>query len=208
LQKLGSCDTLLRLVLRRVIAGEGSCTPGAIMSFEELERVDNFLGAFLHCLLPLPWDREIDSLVRRTRSIIAESLAAIMINETAVMTKDPKRFTSLVNSVYEVLFLMDKWKELHQESEEARWQRFHSRYLVHDAGLDSNKELSRFILKGNKKLVEANLTQGEMCANCYVLEKTLNERLLKCGQCRLIKYCSRECQREHWKKAHKKQCKS
>jgi hypothetical protein len=209
LQKLGSCDTLLRRVLRGVIAGEMSCTPGANMSFEELERVDDFLGAFLHCLSPLPWDREIDSLVRRTRSIIAESLTTIMINETAVMVKDPERSTEVVKSVNELLFLMDKWKELHQESEEACWQRFHSRYLVHNANPHSNKELSKSILKLNKKMgkASANLTEGEMCANCYVLENTLDERLLKCGQCRLIKYCSRECQREHWKKAHKKQCK-
>jgi hypothetical protein len=175
------------------------------MSLEELERVDKLL----HCLSPLPWDREIDSLVRRTSSIIVESLATIMINETAVMAKDPERSTESIKSVNELLSLMDKWKELHQESEEARWQRFHSRCLVHDANPHSNKELSKSILKVNKKMGKAstNLTQGEMCANCYVLEKTLDERLLKCGQCRLIKYCSRECQREHWKKAHKKQYK-
>jgi hypothetical protein len=83
LQKLGSYDTLLRHVLRRVIAGEESCTPGTIMSFEELVPVENLLGTFLHCLSPLPWDRDIDSLVRRARSVIAESLMTIIINETA-----------------------------------------------------------------------------------------------------------------------------
>jgi hypothetical protein len=200
LQKLGSCDTLLRRVLRRVVVGEMSCTPGAIMSLEELKRVHNFFIAFLQCLSSLPWDRDIDSLLQRARSVVAESLTTIIINE---------RTSELVNTANKVVLLMLQWKELHQESEEARWQRFHSRYLVRDANPDSNKELSKIIWKGNKKLVKAstNLTQGEMCANCYVLENTLDERLLKCGQCRLIKYCSRECQREHWKKAHKKQCK-
>jgi hypothetical protein len=108
-----------------------------------------------------------------------------------------------------MLYFMAGWKTLHEESEEARWQRFHRNYLTHDAIPDGNKKMSKILLKGTKKNFKAttNLTEGEMCANCYVLEKTLDEKLLKCGQCRVIKYCSRECQREHWKKAHKKQCK-
>jgi hypothetical protein len=65
---------------------------------------------------------------------------------------------------------MDKWKELHQELEETRWQRFHSRYLVHAANLDRNKELFKIILKGNKKKVKA---PGDMFSNCYVLERYL-----------------------------------
>jgi MYND finger len=38
---------------------------------------------------------------------------------------------------------------------------------------------------------------GEMCANCFVLEKTLSNesnqttRLMKCSRCQQIKYCSR-----------------
>jgi hypothetical protein len=171
--------------------------------------VVNFLRAFLNCLTPVPWDRDKESLVRRARSVMMESLMTILMNEVAVMAQNPERSTTMINSVNDVLFLMEKWKDLHQESDEARWQRFHRRYLVHGANPDDNKDLSKVILKGKKEYVKEtpNLTQGEMCANCYVLEKTLDEKLLKCGQCRLIKYCSRECQREHWKEAHKKQCK-
>jgi hypothetical protein len=209
LQKLGSCDTLLRRVLRRVISGEISSTTDTTIPFEEMAPIVNFLICFLHCLSPVPWDRDIDSLVRRARSVIMVSFTTMMMNEMSVMAQNPDRATAAVNGINEVLFLLDKWKDLHQESEEARWQRFHRRYLTDEANPDDNKELSKIVLKAQKKEVKSttNLTQGEMCANCYVLEKTLDEKLLKCGQCRLIKYCSRECQREHWKKAHKKQCK-
>jgi hypothetical protein len=144
----------------------------------------------------------------RSHPVIAESSRTTMINEKDHMALNPWRSTSGVNSTRTLLFLMEKWKYLHQESEEARWQRFHHRYLVYEADPDDGKDLSKSILKGYKGAVKSltNLTQGEMCANCYVLEKTLSEKLFKCGQCRLIKYCSRDCQREHRKKAHKKQC--
>jgi hypothetical protein len=210
LQKLGGCDTLLRRQLRRVISGETSCTPGSTMTFEEMAPVVNFLNSFLHCLSPVPWDREIDSLVRRARPVIAKSFKTVMKNkmEIAAMAQNPERSDAGKNAIHGVLFLMDHLKDLHRESEDARWQRFHNRYLVHEANPKDGKGLSKSLLKGYKKVVKSstNLTQGEMCANCYVLEKTLHEKLLKCGQCRLIKYCSQECQKDHWKKAHKQQC--
>jgi hypothetical protein len=126
----------------------------------------------------------------------------------SVMAQNPERSKAGLTTMNELSFLLENWKKLHEESEEARWQRFHRRYLTHDANPDDNKGLSKAALKAHKKQVKSttNLTQGEMCANCYVLEKTLDKKLLKCGQCRLIKYCGPNCQKEHWK-VHKKQCK-
>jgi hypothetical protein len=46
-----------------------------------------------------------------------------------------------------------------------------------------------------KKRSKNNLQDGEMCANCFVLEKTLldesnqKEGLLKCSRCQQLKYC-------------------
>ena len=31
--------------------------------------------------------------------------------------------------------------------------------------------------------------------------------LLQCGQCKIVSYCSRQCQVEHWHRVHKQQCK-
>mmetsp|Transcript_18241 Transcript_18241/g.29669 ORF Transcript_18241/g.29669 Transcript_18241/m.29669 type:complete len:147 (+) Transcript_18241:803-1243(+) len=39
------------------------------------------------------------------------------------------------------------------------------------------------------------------CAQCFQVEE-----LKKCARCNLIPYCSKECQRKHWK-LHKLQCK-
>jgi hypothetical protein len=208
LQKLGKCDTLLRRVLQRVISGTISSTTATTMPFEEMAPVANFLISFLYCLSPVPWDRDIESLVRRAHAALNESLMTSIISEMSVMAQNPERSKAGLTTMNELSFLLENWKKLHEESEEARWQRFHRRYLTHDANPDDNKGLSKAALKAHKKQVKSttNLTQGEMCANCYVLEKTLDRKLLKCGQCRLIKYCSPSCQKEHWK-VHKKQCK-
>jgi hypothetical protein len=121
-QKLGSCDTLLNRVLRRIVAGEMSSTAGACMSLDDLAPVVNFLIGFLHCLAPLPWDRDIDSLVYRARSTtITEALVKGMMNEMAIMDRNLEQSTAVIQSTNKLLFLMDKWKDLHQESDKARW---------------------------------------------------------------------------------------
>ncbi|KAF9527998.1 hypothetical protein CPB83DRAFT_894716 [Crepidotus variabilis] len=45
--------------------------------------------------------------------------------------------------------------------------------------------------------------KSEQCAKCAKTGVTLQA----CGACRMTKYCSRDCQKSHWK-AHKPQCKS
>jgi hypothetical protein len=56
-----------------------------------------------------------------------------------------------------------------------------------------------------------NVKDGEMCANCFVLEKTLLDEsnhtvgLMKCSRCQQIKHCMLVSSNTE-KKAHKKQC--
>jgi hypothetical protein len=162
LKKLGSSDTLLRLVLHRIIAGEMSSTTGACMSLDDLEMVVSFLMRFLHCLTPIPWDRDIDSLVCHARSTIMEALTTIVMNRMSIMTQDPETFTKVPNGTNDVLLMIEKWEDMHQESDEARWQRFYSLYLTQEANPDDNKAYSKLTLKERKKQVKAstNLTEG------------------------------------------------
>jgi hypothetical protein len=134
LQKLGSCDTLLNRVLRRIVAGGMSSTAGACMSLDDLAPVVNFLIGFLHCLTPLPWDRDIDSLVHRARSTITYALVKGMMNEMAIMGRNPEQSTAVIQSTNELLFLMDKWKD-------SRWQRFYRLYLTQVADPDDKQGL-------------------------------------------------------------------
>ncbi|KAF7789758.1 hypothetical protein EIP86_000704 [Pleurotus ostreatoroseus] len=43
------------------------------------------------------------------------------------------------------------------------------------------------------------------CQRCYVLE--IEKPLMVCSQCKVVRYCSRECQKKDWK-SHKLQCQS
>ena len=47
--------------------------------------------------------------------------------------------------------------------------------------------------------------QGHLCAMCGKTGKEAGT-LWKCGGCRVSKYCSRECHREHWRGGHKELC--
>ena len=46
---------------------------------------------------------------------------------------------------------------------------------------------------------------GRGCAQCGHLG---GDQLALCGQCRVVRYCSKECQRKHWKGGHKAACKA
>jgi len=50
---------------------------------------------------------------------------------------------------------------------------------------------------------EADGKMCSICMNCKVSKKL--EELSKCGGCNMVCYCSKECQKKHWK-THKKDC--
>ena len=53
------------------------------------------------------------------------------------------------------------------------------------------------------------LRKMRFCANCRIFEweQVKPESLQKCGRCKLLQYCSTQCQAEHWALVHKSQCK-
>ena len=58
------------------------------------------------------------------------------------------------------------------------------------------------------RLMRSNI-QLNQCANCFVFgwEEAHSESLQQCGRCKLLHYCSEECQKEHWALVHKAHCK-
>lgn len=52
------------------------------------------------------------------------------------------------------------------------------------------------------------LSDSEQCSNCLVAESVLGSKLKECTRCRQVKYCNRQCQREHWRRVHQRECSS
>uniref|UniRef100_A0A7S4FNL6 MYND-type domain-containing protein n=1 Tax=Eutreptiella gymnastica TaxID=73025 RepID=A0A7S4FNL6_9EUGL len=44
------------------------------------------------------------------------------------------------------------------------------------------------------------------CAHCHQDELETGGKYKQCARCRAVSYCSKECQRAHWKAGHKAEC--
>ena len=51
------------------------------------------------------------------------------------------------------------------------------------------------------------MQRPEKCGGPSCTKTAAEVELHKCGQCRTVAYCRKECQREHWLQAHKGECK-
>lgn len=214
LKSLGRCSKdLLQKYLTDIVAktiwvgseGEGE-------RFYKLTSVVDSMTPLLHCLVPLPGnDAELDSLVERGRAHILELVMNSVDFHASKLAEHALLFATGLRRCKYLLDLMaaDQWQSLKHESDEARWIRFKNHYLTSpDSGATDLSTIAkdwRKVIKEETKN-SINLSGGEICANCFVQETELRYKLMKCTRCRQIKYCSRTCQVEHWKKAHKSQC--
>jgi hypothetical protein len=209
LRSLGNCNILFRRILDDVVTGKIWSVSG--QKFFELAPTINTLTAMLNCLVVVPDDHELDALVRRAKMCIMETFMTCMLEGNTMA--DRARTMGGMQSINLFLELVDDacWQELKHETLDSRWARFRATYL--SASPESLAKHHKAKAKKLKKMCQdglkiADLSGGEMCANCHVLETSLQNGLTlsKCARCQQIKYCSRTCQGEHWKRAHKKLC--
>ena len=58
-----------------------------------------------------------------------------------------------------------------------------------------------------KKVKKNSKPDGKVCGNCSAPEGNESApKLLACARCGLVVYCSKDCQRAHWKANHKQHC--
>lgn len=85
---------------------------------------------------------------------------------------------------------------------------FHDRVRILTSGFYSQLKPEEWIPK-DKLMEELDqfLEVFIFCSSpaCRKLE-TQNEKFLYCGQCKLSRYCSPHCQKQHWKQGHKVMC--
>jgi hypothetical protein len=226
LAKLGSSVEMFRRAMRFIIAGgfippqqqqqitpldgapAASVVPPPIpasvlkATIYDMRATSDFCMAFVNCLTPIPTDRLTEAFVKRA---ISQTLVGNYLTPFVLNNQNPD-----IRYIYNILINnLDKrsWGDMKEETDQARWDRFAQCLLSVAPDRKAQKE-ARLRVKNHLRKVENKLFDGEMCANCFVYEKRIeDDNFMKCSQCRQVTYCSRECQREHWKKAHKKQCK-
>ena len=60
----------------------------------------------------------------------------------------------------------------------------------------------------SKSMVEAEIIPSRVCANCDKPAAGPDDPTFKrCGRCKLVWYCSKTCQKKHWRKEHRHVCK-
>ncbi|KAJ8075263.1 hypothetical protein PM082_019599 [Marasmius tenuissimus] len=72
-----------------------------------------------------------------------------------------------------------------------------------------------FVLKGIRRELRSEVETICSCAECPLkadstkpCQKDLHAKHLACSRCSAASYCSRECQKWHWEKEHKSECRS
>ena len=74
------------------------------------------------------------------------------------------------------------------------------------AGEQASSSLPISAVGGKDKKAAAATSGSRECANCCVAESHDGPTLQICAKCRLVFYCSRACQRQHWLSGHKRFC--
>jgi hypothetical protein len=212
LQKLGSCHELFRSSLRRLVDLRSLPNAPGDMSttLKDLKFVSRFHEFFHHCLMPPPSDPEIEVLVSLANHSLKEArttiVAAIQLHNDPNMLSSTDQYDRMIKRTQ-----ADWWTRAKHLSDDDRWRSLETTLLSPLQACDLKKSLKtsrQNAKKTMKSYVEANHGSDEMCTNCYRLESGLGEgkKLMICGWCKQVNYCSRECQTEHWKKFHKKEC--
>ena len=76
---------------------------------------------------------------------------------------------------------------------------------VKDHMKDLSKKLNRTEITNLSREWDLDL-QLFRCVQCTVQQKDCEQKLKKCGGCGEVFYCSKECQKIHWRAGHKTEC--
>jgi len=161
------------------------------ISVDEWRRICSFIENFLNSMVAFPKGRKW------------ENLAWNVGTKAEDYSKKPEYAEEfhLLNRTAGLLYR--NWKKHQRENDRDRWKRMENHMSQYGP---NPKSLFQDAIKLASKNMD-DLSKGEMCANCFTLEADIRRKLERCSGCRLIKYCSLECQQSHWK-VHRLTCKN
>ena len=70
--------------------------------------------------------------------------------------------------------------------------------------LCSDECYNKHLIEAKKLRKQEHKEHGKQCDACF----TPTDKLFRCGNCKVIYYCSKECQVQHWNHCHKYECES
>lgn len=104
---------------------------------------------------------------------------------------------------------------LNSKSERGEESRRKLELFTHSLGRDL-EEVSAHMVDLSNKLNRSTITKLSKqwnvdldhykCVNCSKQQKDCDSKLLKCGNCGDVYYCSKACQKEHWRGGHRETC--
>ena len=188
LLNLGKCHDLFRRVLTLLI--EGKCWAYIVLTWR-------FCQDVMLCLTPAPTDVITNKLRHCARHCVKVRRESIASSPTATPTGMLATLDSLAEMLSE-----ETWRNAaFLKIPHLRWQAIKD--ITDDSIIYDQSILAKDAMKSFRR--GDGLLALEMCANCFQVE-TDTCKLKHCSRCKQLTYCGPECQREHWKKAHKRSC--
>ncbi|KLO11130.1 hypothetical protein SCHPADRAFT_486877 [Schizopora paradoxa] len=124
-----------------------------------------------------------------------------------------KLLTAAVHYIPQLLvhrgFVLSAVKAVKKAIEDGSAERIESSFLG-----DVYKKFARILLERAvfnaiyERSCADHFFEQRRCANCGSIEEFLDAELKKCAGCLIAVYCSRDCQREAWKRGHRRECES
>jgi len=219
LDKIGNAFAFTKRMLQNSLALGGNPHVTQQSQYDSHVSCVTYFFMFFHTLTPIPTnDRQLDKLVKRSASTLQRSAQTLFITEDSVNAppadllgpdRGPSQIQHFAKMTIALLQFFDKhgWEQMKRESFDVKWQRLVDSWLHREEELSPGTALAKQYKKEGQNLIKRVVNNlDELCANCFVAQSSLNLRLRRCGRCRQIKYCSEDCQTEHWKKSHKLHC--
>ena len=93
------------------------------------------------------------------------------------------------------------------------WDTLETPHCAHSECIMEIRKRYKSHMKAFQRKIGKDVPWTQMCGHCKRIgvidhETTPEGGLLRCGGCRMVWYCNKDCQKAHWKQGHKEECKA